>query len=358
MSMIRIPKITMKRTVSNWPEYKHIKLPYNIFVGKNVLDKVSYITKEHENKLVVTGKKTSKIAGNKVSHILKCDKTIADGPPISEAERIAREVKKEEIELLVGAGGGSILDITKLAAFKANIDYISVPTNCANDGIASHVVSIKNGSKTTLRANPPIGVIADTNIIRKSPYSLTSAGFGDAISKFSAVKDWNLGHVVKGEYFGDYASSLATMIAKITLKSSLEISRRSEKGVNILLEALISSGAAMGIAGSSRPASGSEHKFSHALDMIAERPAMHGHQCGVGTIVMTYLHGENWEGIKNALEVARCPVTAKQLKIDRDVAVDAMLKAKEIRPERYTILEHLKIDRPTALNALEATGVI
>ena len=85
---------------------------------------------------------------------------------------------------------------------------------------------------------------------------------------------------------------------------------------------------------------------------------MHGHQCGVGTIVMTYLHGDDWTNIKNALEVARCPVTAKQLKIDRDVVIDAMIKAKEIRPERYTILEHLKIDKPTAINALEATGII
>ncbi|MEM0372485.1 MAG: sn-glycerol-1-phosphate dehydrogenase [archaeon] len=355
--MITIPKLK-KKTLSNWPEYKHIKLPYNIFVGKNVLEKVSYITKEHENKLVVTGPKTSKIAGSKVARILKCDKTIARLPPLDEAERIAREVKKEEIDLLVGAGGGSVLDITKLAAFKANVDYISVPTNCANDGIASHVVSIKNGGKASLKASPPIGVVADTNIIRKSPYEFTSAGFGDAIAKFSAVKDWNLGHVVKGEYFGDYASSLASMIAKITLKSALEVSKRTEKGVNTLLEALISSGAAMGIAGSSRPASGSEHKFSHALDMIAERPALHGHQCGVGTIIMSYLHGDDWMSIKNALEIAKCPVNAKQLKTPPETLLEAVLKAKEIRPERYTILEHLKVDKQTALNALEATSVI
>ena len=54
---------------------------------------------------------------------------------------------------------------------------------------------------------------------------------------------------------------------------------------------MISSGMAISIAGNSRPASGSEHKFSHALDMIAPKPALHGEQCGVGTIMMMYLHG-------------------------------------------------------------------
>ena len=54
----------------------------------------------------------------------------------------------------------------------------------------------------------------------------------------------------------------------------------------------------MSIAGSSRPASGSEHMFSHALDRIAPKPALHGEQCGVGTIMMMYLHGGNWQTVQ------------------------------------------------------------
>ena len=203
-----------------------------------------------------------------------------------------------------------------------------------------------------------MGVIADTRIIRKSPYKFTSAGIGDTIAKYTSVKDWRLGHIIKGEYYGDYASSLSLMVAKMILGSTRDIRKRTDQGIGVLLEALISSGAAMGIAGSSRPASGSEHKLSHALDIVADYPSMHGLQCGVGTIVMAYLHGENWSMIKNALETAKCPTTAKGLKVDRDIMLKALLKAKDIKPERYTIIDHIKLDRKIAENALEVTGVI
>jgi len=100
----------------------------------------------------------------------------------------------------------------------------------------------------------------------------------------------------------------------------------------------VASGVAMSIAGSSRPASGSEHKFSHALDEIAPKPALHGEQCGVGTIMMMYLHGGNWQEVRNALKIIGAPVNAQELGIKEEYIIKALLHAHEIRPERYTIL--------------------
>jgi glycerol-1-phosphate dehydrogenase [NAD(P)+] len=94
----------------------------------------------------------------------------------------------------------------------------------------------------------------------------------------------------------------------------------------------------MSIAGSSRPASGSEHMFSHALDRLAPKPALHGEQCAVGTIMMMYLHGGNWQEIRDALIKIKVPVTAKGLKIDDELIIEALTIANTIRQERYTIL--------------------
>lgn len=338
---------------------KHIRLPHNIFVGRGVLGKVEDMTNEFESTIVITGKKTEKIAGNKVSKILKCDKVNIEKSDHKDVEKVSEILRSEKIDVAVAVGGGKIIDVTKLAAFKNKINFITVPTNCASDVMASPMVSITNGKKKeSISAIPPIGVIADVKIIKKSPYRFTSAGFGDAVAKYSAVKDWNLGHIIKGEYYGDYASSLSLMISKMAMNNARNIRKRSDLGINVLLEALISSGAAMGIAGSSRPASGSEHKFSHALDMIAKKPAMHGFQCGVGTIIMTYLHGGEWERVKEALETAKCPTTAKKLGMSKNTVMKALLKAREIKPERYTIVEHIKLDEKIAEKALKATGVI
>src|SRR5256886_17639739 len=79
------------------------------------------------------------------------------------------------------------------------------------------------------------------------------------------------------------------------------INPRLEESAWFVCKALVSSGVAMSIAGSSRPASGSEHKFSHALDRIAKKPGLHGEQCGVGTIMMMYLHAGNWQEVRDAL---------------------------------------------------------
>ena len=114
----------------------------------------------------------------------------------------------------------------------------------------------------------------------------------------------------------------------------------------------------MSIAGSSRPCSGSGHLFSHALDMIAPKPGLHGEQCGVGTIMMANLHGIDWELIRDTLRTIGAPTTAKELGIDQKHIVEALYAAKEIRPERYTILNEVNLTRSTAKSLATLCGVI
>ncbi len=123
------------------------------------------------------------------------------------------------------------------------------------------------------------------------------------------------------------------------------------------MKALVASGVAMSIAGSSRPASGSEHKFSHALDEVAPKPALHGEQCGVGTIMCMYLHGGNWQEIRSSLETIGAPTNAAQLGIEEEYIIEALLHAHTIRPERYTILG-TGLTREAAEKVAKITGVI
>jgi len=339
---------------------KQIVLPRETIVGKNVLDKIAEIANHYDSILTVSGSTTAKIAGNKITELLDCDSLIIEeGATNQEVEKLKKKIIEEDITLAVAVGGGSIVDVTKLASYRAGIDWVSVPTNCSNDSISSPVASIKSdGSSISTKASAPIAILADMSIIAKSPYEFIRAGVGDTIAKYSAVRDWKLGHIIKGEYYGDFASSLSMMVAEVVLNNASEIKERTETGMGCLIEALISSGAAMAIAGSSRPASGSEHKFSHALDMLGGSKGLHGDQCGLGCIIMSYLQGEDWKRIRNSLKTAGCPVTLKEIGIDEKKAVDALLKTKEIRPERYTILDHIKIDKEIAKSALHNTEVV
>jgi len=52
-----------------------------------------------------------------------------------------------------------------------------------------------------------------------------------------------------------------------------------------------------------------------------------------------YLHGGDWRGIRAALRAIGAPTTPRELGIDDEVAVEALLAARTIRPERFTILD-------------------
>jgi glycerol-1-phosphate dehydrogenase [NAD(P)+] len=172
------------------------------------------------------------------------------------------------------------------------------------------------------------------------------------------VKDWQLAHVEKNEYYGEYAASLALMSAKLAIQNAGLIQRGNEEGLRVLLEALVSCGVAMSIAGSSRPCSGSEHLFSHALDMLNCPHAMHGEQCGVGSVLTAYLHRANWQQIRDTLKQIGAPTTACELGVKDEDVVKALEMAATIRPERYTILHKLRLNREACENVARITRVI
>lgn len=274
-------------------------------------------------------------------------------------EGLVKAIAETGSGMVVSVGGGKTIDVAKMASFKQGIPFISVPTSAAHDGIASPIAALKdtNGSMSTM-AHPPVALLADTDIIASSPRRYIVSGVGDITAKYTAVRDWSLAHRLKGEYYGEYAASLALMSAELITENIDLIARGLDVGIRDLIEALISCGYAMCIAGSSRPCSGSEHLFSHALDKICAGQALHGEKCGVGTIMMMYLHGGDWKVVKDVLSRVGAPTTARELGIRDEDIIAAMTMAHTIRPDRYTILGERGITRDAAENVARITGVI
>ncbi len=335
---------------------KDIELPRKVVTGDGAIDLIPDLADELRlwgESIVISDPTTKEIAGEKVREYLKSTLYLVEGPADEEVEKILAEIKKNSsIKYVAGVGGGKIIDITKVVALKAKLPFLSIPTAASHDGMASPQASIKGKVPTSIKAHCPIGVVADTAIISKAPPRLTAAGCADAISNYTAVLDWKLASKEKGEYYGDYASVLAMLSAEIIIHKAEEI----KNNVSILVESLISSGVAIGIAGSSRPCSGSEHSFSHVLDIICPTPALHGEQCGVGTIMMAYLHKAEWELIRDALKKVGAPTTAKEMGIEDKYIVEALVKANSIR-DRYTILRG-GLTAEEAKKLAKDTGVI
>jgi glycerol-1-phosphate dehydrogenase [NAD(P)+] len=333
-----------------------MQLPREVIVGKGTLTRIPEVAKRLNltgSALIIAGPKSHEVAGNQVINLL------AQAGINTDTLLVKARIKEWKPRLLIGVGGGTKIDAAKLSASRQNIPFISVPTTLSHDGIASPLASIKGLDKPySVMAQAPLAIIADTDIIAQAPWRSVISGCGDAIAKFTAVKDWRLAHKEKNEYYGEYAASLALMSATLVMQNAKLIQPENDEGLRVLLEALISCGVAMSIAGSSRPCSGSEHLFSHALDMVNGTHAMHGEQCGVGAVLVAYLYRANWRRIVDTLKQIGAPTTASELGVKDEDVVEALELAATIRPERYTILHKLSLGRVECEKVAKMTGVI
>jgi len=344
-----------------------MQLPREVVVGNETTSLISDICKRlgfSKSAFVVTGSDTQRVAGRRVIDLLHdkrmdVDHLIVGSSTIWDVRAVEERIRELKPQVVLGVGGGTKIDVAKLGSARRGIPFISVPTTASHDGIASPVAALKGLKKPySVMAQSPMAIVADTSIIIESDYRFTASGCGDIVAKFTSVRDWELAHKAKNEYYGEYAASLALMSATLVMKNADVIKPGMEEGLRVVLEALISCGVAMSIAGSSRPCSGSEHLFSHALDLVAPNTAMHGEQCGVGTIMMGYLYKADWKGIKATLQKAGAPTTAEELGVEPESVVEALVRASTIRPERYTILEEKRLSYDSAEKLAKATGVI
>jgi len=339
-----------------------MELPTKVLIGDGVLSHLGEFVRESAGR-----KKIVVAAGSNV--LTKVRDTVdsslrgkaywveVSAPDLANVRKVMKAAS--DTCCIVGVGGGKSVDVGKLAAFRKSLPFYSVPTSASHDGISSPFASIRGLDKPySLKAKPPLGILADVGVICSAPRRLLASGCGDLVSKLTAVRDWQLAHRETGEYYGSYAANLALMSANVVIEGSRRLGSFGKDSVRDLVEALISTGVAAGIAGSSRPCSGSEHLFSHYLDLIAPGRGLHGEKCGLGTIMMAKLQKGDWEVVRAALKNVHAPVTAAELGLKEDLVVEALVRASSIRPERYTVLSKFKLDRQKSMSLAGSTGVI
>jgi glycerol-1-phosphate dehydrogenase [NAD(P)+] len=354
--------------MADFRKAKAMVFPRRVVAGHSVLDQIADMSRDFGLKgtaLVVTGGQTIQIAGKAVAGYLKesgydihvYETGAATMENVEKVVKVATDIKAN---FIIGVGGGSKIDQAKAAAHKLYLPFISVPTAASHDGLASPKASIKDGraGPASMDAVMPIGILADIAVIAKAPYRFLAAGCADVIANATALLDWQLAARLRGEEFSSTAYAISKMCATTIIESAGLMKRNLEESVWVAIKPIISSGLSMSIAGSSRPTSGSEHLFSHALDRIAPGRALHGEQCGVGTIMMMYLHGGDWKQIRSALAEIGAPVTAGELNVKKDEIIEAMTMAHTIRPDRYTILGDKGLTAEAAGKVAALTGVL
>jgi glycerol-1-phosphate dehydrogenase [NAD(P)+] len=252
-------------------------------------------------------------------------------------------------QAVVAVGGGVAVDAGKYVGFLNQLPVIAVPTAISNDGFASPGASLRvDGHRVSAKAAIPFGVVIDTTVIAGCPPRFTRSGIGDLISKYSAIADWKLAYHSTGEAINDFSVMIA-------LQSVENLVNHPVKAIDdlgflqLVCGALVMSGVSMEVAGSSRPASGSEHLISHAYDQLAARPRMHGEQVGVATIATTWLQDNpSRDTVLRVLDETGFIEAIRRDPLERAAFLAAIREAPSIKPGYHTVLSE-----PGAIDRLE-----
>lgn len=324
---------------------KIINVPIILEVGENIFIHMDEILRRNhiffKERILVTSPELKELY-KKQSDLLSFDDILLiQGGSYEEAYEAMGNITNKDA-LLVAFGGGSVIDAVKLISNELNLSYITVPSTLSNDAIYSPIARLlRDGKKQSFGVKAPLGIIADIDIIRKSPRKLLLAGVGDLVSNASAVKDWRLANMEKGEYINNFAMSLATLSGNSVMSYTID-DIGTDRFIGDLANGLVISGLAMVLANSSRPASGAEHLISHAVDdLFPTRTTLHGLQVAWGHLLLERDYRQDQDDFEKLRMFFERMKIIEEIEHDLHFSSDEIsriiARAKTIR-DRYTIL--------------------
>jgi glycerol-1-phosphate dehydrogenase [NAD(P)+] len=240
---------------------------------------------------------------------------VGSGPDVHADERTvsAAAAAIRGADCTIAVGSGTVTDIGKAAACAETsagpvMPLVCVQTATSVNGFADPFsVLLRNGVKRTTASRWPDVLIADTDVLASAPADLNRAGVGDLMAMFTASADWYLASVLGRPADGHAADPpWNAAVARLTRSRAAELlALAAQLGTPGTLAALARiltlSGIAMGVAGSTAPASGMEHAISHLLEMAAtaqgEHSAFHGTQVGVASLVAA----QTWSHVRQRI---------------------------------------------------------
>ncbi len=325
------------------------------FIKEQGFSKIALITTKTPNYLITNELEIALykyLDANVATSLLKTFQVIT--PSVA----YVNQLQLNDFDLVVGIGGGKVIDTAKYLAHINNIPCISIPTVISNDGICSpiSVLKEKQNKYISLGATMPVALLVPLHIVEKSGEESLISGIGDLLSNLSAIEDWKLANREEDEYIDDYAiliSENAALSVFTQIKNYILQNKPKEQllkeNLKMIIESIALSGIAMEVAGTSRPASGAEHLISHSIDELFGGLKSHGIQVAFGMYITTFIRSElgyisknTFEELKIVLRYLGLPITLSSLGITKEQLIKVLAYAPQMRPDRYTILNKIK----------------
>jgi len=261
----------------------------------------------------------------------------------------AEKAKKTASQVVIGIGGGKVIDIAKGVADESNSVSVIIPTVASNDAPTSSfsVVYTEQGIVEELRiyrANPYI-VLVDTEVIAKSPVRQLVSGMGDALSTYYEARTC-MENSKACTIAGDRPTHLAYAAAKLCRDTLFEYGLQAKRAVECrvvtpALERVVEANVLLSGLGFESGGLSAAHGTVEGLtvfhhDRSSHISTTHGEEVAFGTIVLLVVEGRPDQEIKEVIEFCRkvgLPTTLKELGIG-DATDEQLWKGAEVAATR------------------------
>jgi glycerol-1-phosphate dehydrogenase [NAD(P)+] len=327
----------------------HEKIHTNIIISKDALKD---LLKKISKYAVITDKTVFPIIKRYLCELLKpyCLYYIDDLDG-EELTRIINAVKSNGSELLLGLGGGRVMDYLKFIQMETKLFSLAIPTSLATHVYASpklHALpAIKElGYAKTIDGPVPDLAILDITFLKNLKQSkprLINAGLGDLMAYITAVEDWKLAE----QYLTTKTNTAVIEMCNesITNLNKINVEDILENWISdyVLMQVLLCE--ITGWVGSA-PASGSEHLFALAAEKDFDNPPLHGELVALGTLIMTYIHGGDTIAVFNLIKKLQLPCSLKEIALSKQQVITALENGKllGIAKGRFTISNTLSMN--------------
>ena len=215
----------------------------------------------------------------------------------NEINRLIEVVEKNGCDVVVGVGGGKILDTCKAVAYYKNTPVIICPTIASTDAPCSALSVIYTDEGVFeeylfLPANPNM-VLMDTDVIVKSPVRLTVSGMGDALATYFEARAVQAkdGTTCAGGKVTSAAMALAKLCFETLMAEGVKAKLALEAGAcTTAVEKVIEANTLLSGIGFESGGLAGAHAIHNGLTVLEECHHMyHGEKVAFGTITQLVL---------------------------------------------------------------------
>jgi glycerol dehydrogenase len=289
---------------------------------------------------------------------------------LAEIERIKQVARQNKSQVVVGAGGGKVLDAARAAAADLNLPVVNCPTVASSDAPCSALSVIYSddgvveGSRF-YRKNPDL-VLVDTQVIALSPPRLLVAGMGDALATWFEAKTCVEGHVknLRGGLSTQSALALAKLCYRTLLADGADALRSVQhQVVTPALERLVEANTLLSGIGFESSGLAAAHAIHNGLTTAkATHAYLHGEKVAFGLLAQLVLEGQPRSVLHRVLGFATevgLPITLAEIGLTalpkeqlQRIAVRATAESETIHNEPFEVLPDLVADAIMAADAM------